>query len=222
MLVESQIDDGYRLAQLLVATGFDVRALFWIRPHEANDWTLCIVSKTYDEKGPTVAYRVVADALPRIPHASITMSYVTVIGESDPMAKDVLSIQDRHPGSMAVRSRQSRLGNVEIDEDYVYPPGAGSEGVGSRRKTRIVGEREECSGGEKRVVEEEIGVIEGVIGEEIFNRSYSRLITEKFGSVEAFASHYPKGYYQVLPERLGGGTRLASTRQRDNSTLKLL
>jgi hypothetical protein len=199
-LVESQIDDGYRLAQLLVAAGFDVKALFWIRPQEEKDWCLYIVSKTYDEKGPTIAYGMIADALPGIPHASITMSDVSVIGESDPMAKDVLSIQDQHPGPMAVRSRQSRLGNVEIDEDYVYPPGAGSEGIGSRRKTRIVGEREECSGGEKRVVAEEIGVVEGVIGEEIFNRSYARLITEKFGSVEAFASYYPKGYYQVLPE----------------------
>jgi hypothetical protein len=177
-----------------------VKAIFWIRPHEENDWTLCIVSKTYDEKGPTVSYRMVVDALPGIPHASIAISDVKVIGENDPIAKDVLSIQDQQPGPMAVGSRQSRLGNVEIDEVYVYPPGSGSEGVGTKRKTRIVGEREVCSGGEKRVVEEEIGVVEGVIGEEIFNRSYARLITKKFGTVEAFASLYPKGYFQFLPE----------------------
>ena len=198
-LVESQIDDGYRLAQQLVAAGFDVKAMFWFRPCEEDDWTLCIVSKTYDEKGPALAYGMVVDALPSIPHKSITLSYIKVIGENNPITKDVLSIQERHPGPMAARSRQSWLGNLEIDEVYVYPAGAGSEGVGSRRKTRIVGEREECSGGEQRIVKEEIGTIEGVIGEEIFNRAYGRLITEKFGSVEAFASHYPKGYFQVLP-----------------------
>jgi hypothetical protein len=199
-LVDSQIDDGYWLALLLVAAGFDVKAIFWFRPHEEKDWTLCIVSKTYDEKGPALAYRMVVDALPGIPHASITMSDVKLIGENDPIAKDVLSIQEKHPGPTAARSRQCRLGNLEIDEVYIYPAGSGSGGVGSKRKTRIVGEREVCNGGEKRVVKEEIGVVDGVVGEEIFNNSYVRLITEKFGSVEAFASHYPKGYFQVLPE----------------------
>ncbi len=120
-LVESQIEDGKKLAEQLMAGGFDVTAAFWVRPSEEGEWTLYIASKTVDEQGPAPSYQAVYDALRRFGSSSLSISDVKVIGVNSAITREVLTIRQRHPGLLPTRSRISRLGDVVVEEVYIYP-----------------------------------------------------------------------------------------------------
>jgi hypothetical protein len=190
-LVENQIDDGFKLTRQLVTAGFDVSAAFWVRTSEDGQWTFYIASKGFDEGGAAVAYRKVADALRLLDDPWISISEIKVIGERDLIARDVLRILRRHPGPMATRSRRATLGTLEAEEVYIYPP---MEGAASQPppKVRIIGVKKVPSGTATRDVEEEVGYVEGFIGEPEFNTKFAALIKSKFGSPEQFAGTYPR------------------------------
>lgn len=120
-LVINQIDDGKRLVNLLIERGFDVRAAFWVRTSEDGQWTLYIASPVVDEKGVAGAHRELYGVYRSIPDAWALLSDVKLIGTNDPMAKEVVDIQARFPSRMATRSRRDHLGDLAIDELYIYP-----------------------------------------------------------------------------------------------------
>ena len=44
-----------------------------------------------------------------------------------------------------------------------------------------------------------VSFVDGILGEEAFNKAYLELITSKFGDVDGFASRYPLGgYFQFV------------------------
>lgn len=199
-LVENQIDDGLKLVELLAAAKFDVTAAWWVRTSEDGRWTLYIASKVVDESGTGDPYREVHRGLTTMSDPWISMSEIKVIGSTDPITKDVLAIQARHPGGMPTRSRKSRLGDLAIEEVYIYSPlSVAGDGRRGKRKTRIIGKREDFSSGERKIIGEEVGVVDGLLGEEAFNKGWLRLINAKFGGIEGFASRYPEGgYFQFM------------------------
>jgi hypothetical protein len=189
-LVDNQIDDGFKLVKQLGTTGFDVAAAFWVRTSEDGQWTLYIASKVVEESGTAAAYRKVADALRQLEDPWVSMSEVKVIGEKNPITTDVLAILRKHPGPMATRSRRPTLGDIETDEVYVYPAVEGA--IRRPPNVRIIGVKKVTSGTETRDVQEEVGQVEGFIGEPEFNTKFTALIRSKFGSPEQFAATYPR------------------------------
>ncbi len=187
-LVENQIDAGWKLADDLAHGGTEVTAAFWVRPSEDGEWSLYLASKLVDEQGPAPAYRAVADALLRLKDPWLSMSEVKVIGANNPITKDVLTMLRQHPGRRAIRSRRPRLGNVETEEVYVYPLGAG----GPAPRTQVIGVREENSGRKKKQVEDVIGEVDGLLGDEGFDRRFVELVTSRCGSMEQFQAKYPR------------------------------
>jgi len=191
-LVENQIDDGFKLVKRLVAEGFPVAAAFWVFPKEEEGyWMLYLASKVYDESGSDAAYGKVVDAWLQLDEPWFSMSEITVIGEKDPITQDVLDILKKHPGPMATRSRRPTLGKMEIEQVYIYPP---VEDAARRPppKVRIIGVKRTVRDSTTEEVPEEVGYVEGFVGEAQFNTKFAELIRSKFGSLEQFALTYPR------------------------------
>jgi hypothetical protein len=191
-LVENQIGDGFKLVKRLVAEGFPVAAAFWVRPSEEEGyWMLYLASKVYDESGPKAAYQKVVDAWLQLDEPWFTMSEITVIREKDPITQDVLAIMRKHPGPMATRSRRPTLGKMDIEEVYIYPP-VEEAALRSPPNIKVIGVKRVARGTTTEEVPEEVGYVEGFIGEAEFNTKFAELIRSKFGSFEQFATTYPR------------------------------
>jgi hypothetical protein len=129
-LVETRIEEGRKLIELLVESGFDVMLGAWVRTIEDDQWFLYLVSDVVEREGMASAYRKLYSIYRSIPDGWVLLSDTKLIGPSNPIAKDLLEIQGRFPAPVPVRSRRPRLGNLSIEEVYVYPPAtAGPGGV---------------------------------------------------------------------------------------------
>ncbi len=119
-LVMEQIDAGAKLAN-----EFDRRtplqAAFWLKESEDGQWYLYLVSDQINDTNFDVAYREVLRLLGRGPHMWLDPFQVKVAGVDDPVAKAVIGIQQKYPGSLAARLRNRMLGDVSVDEVYIYP-----------------------------------------------------------------------------------------------------
>jgi hypothetical protein len=120
-LVTEQIDDGQRLIGRLNASGVPVRAACWVKPAEEDRWSLYVVTPAVDTKGPTGAYREVYGVLRSLGAAWVTDSDVKLLGESSPVARQIIDLLRRNPGRSPVRSGRTMLGGVPVDEVYAYP-----------------------------------------------------------------------------------------------------
>jgi hypothetical protein len=122
VLVDNQIDDGREVVERLASNGFDVTAAAWVKPSEDDRWFLYIASKEVDAKGLTAAFGALRVAMEGMNEPWLSVFEVKFIRTTDPITKDLLDIQRRHPGPFARRSRPPRLGDLATDEVYVYPP----------------------------------------------------------------------------------------------------
>ena len=117
-LVDSQISGGKALLDALRAAGFDVTVSGWTQPSEENDWELYIASDDVDSRGITAAYRTVYLVIQANPELGIDPFDVKLIGPHHPIATDLLAI--RGVARLPTRTRRPRLGNVGVDDTYVY------------------------------------------------------------------------------------------------------
>ena len=127
-LVDNQIDEGLEIAKSLVADGVDLIAIFWAYPESEDDgrWKLYLAARLADEKAWIDVYQKLIDTLPKDEDSWVTLLDVTVIGEEKPLTQIVLDIQRKHPGPVALRSRRRALGDLGIQEVYIYPPVEGA------------------------------------------------------------------------------------------------
>lgn len=125
-LVDEQIESGQHLLEQLCAANFPVRAACWVKPVDEDRWSLYLASSTVDQQGVLPAYREVYRVLRSIESSWITDSDIKLIGEGHSVTGGILEIQKRYPGRMATRSRRSLLGDLPVDEVYVYPPALAS------------------------------------------------------------------------------------------------
>jgi len=121
-LVEDQIDLGKKLIDMLAETGFDVTAAFWVKASEEGSWFLYIASEAVDRLGLAAAYREVYRVFKSAPYEWDLLSEMKLTGKDNPITRDVLEIRNRFANRMATRSRRPQLGNLAIDEVYIYPP----------------------------------------------------------------------------------------------------
>ncbi len=120
-LVDELIDDGRRLIDRLVQENIPVIMASWVKPVEEDRWSLYIATPLLDEKGATRAYREVYRVLRSLGNPWVTDSDISLVGQDDPITRDVLAIKRRFPGRLPTRSRRPQLGNLAVEETYVYP-----------------------------------------------------------------------------------------------------
>lgn len=124
LLVDQKIEDGKFLITGLVRQGFDVTIAFWARTSEEGLWFFYIGSASVHAIGLADAYRAVYGILQQLPHTeiSISISSIKIIEADTPVAKDAIMVRDRYPARLPTRYQGKRLGNMAIEEAYIYPP----------------------------------------------------------------------------------------------------
>ena len=192
-LVDRRINDGRKLLMRLAGVGFDVSVAFWAKTSDDGRWFLYIAAKMVDEKGLAAAYGEAYGVLQSMESPALSMFEVKLISPATPIATDAVRLRDRTRGSHPFLMRVDALGSLSVGEVYIYPVTRKAD-----HKTRIIGCREVSAGGKTEIVNDEIGIVDGLVGEDMFNESYLRLIGEKFGGVDEFALRYPKFFLEIL------------------------
>jgi hypothetical protein len=116
--------DGQKLVDQLPREGFEVTTAFWMKKAENGEWYFYIVSPNVDSERHLRDYGRLHTIIRAMPEPfSINPFEVKLIEPADPIAQDVLRIQQRSPrarvlpGSLGVK----RLGNASIEGAYLYP-----------------------------------------------------------------------------------------------------
>jgi hypothetical protein len=121
-LVERQVDDGAKVAEKLRESGIDVTAAWWMKASEEGQWFLYIASKEVDEQGIATAYRTLHTVVLTLGPLWVDRFDIKLVGRENPLTREVLDILARYPGRMPIRPGRKKLGNVSIDDSYIYPP----------------------------------------------------------------------------------------------------
>jgi hypothetical protein len=121
LLVDERIDDGRSLLAGLVEDGFDVTVAFWAKTSEEGRWFLYVGSTTLRTMSVGDAYRALYGALRRIPSTWITLSDLKIVDADNPVARAAIEVRDRLSARLPTRYKGERLGNLAIEEAYIYP-----------------------------------------------------------------------------------------------------
>jgi hypothetical protein len=119
-LVTEQMDAGAKLV-----SEFDnyapVRAAFWVKESDDDQWFLYLASDRIDDSNFDLAYSEVIRLLGNGPRLWLDPFQVKVIGADDPIAKAVLGHMQKYPGRMPTRYHGRHLGGLSVEEAYIYP-----------------------------------------------------------------------------------------------------
>lgn len=185
-LVRIQFDEGRRFVTRLAVEGVPLTGAFWVKTGEDGRWFLFLATRTVDDKGIFAAYGEAYGVLDHVDCPHISMFDVKLISQGSPIAIDAKSVQDRHRARQPLRLNVSRLGDLSAEEVYIYPAIRMPN-----YRTKVIGCREVEVGGKTEILRDDIGTVEGMVGEDVFNESWLKLINEKFGSIDEFATRYP-------------------------------
>jgi hypothetical protein len=122
LLVENRIDDGHRFIEQLVRDGFAIAAAFWVKTSEEGLWHLYVASPSVSPENTGEAYRTIYSSLSKNPDSSLQLSEIKLINVANPIAREATAVRDRFPGRVPNRWYGKRLGNLSIEEAYIYPP----------------------------------------------------------------------------------------------------
>ena len=123
-LVGMQIEDGQRLIDLLTKNGVPVIAAFWAKESESGEWFLYLATPLVGPDGATrPCYRRVNGLIREMQKAPFWIDplEIKLIGPHDPISKAVTALGDRYQGRSPTRFRGNRLGDLTVDEAYIYP-----------------------------------------------------------------------------------------------------
>ncbi len=126
VLVDNRIDDGRKLVSQLLSDGFEVTAAFWVRTREERLWFFYIASPSVSPEKIGDSYRVVYESMRKIPGSGVSLSEIKLVRPENPIARDVIAMRDRSPGRMPIHYSGVALGDLAIEDIYVYPKALGS------------------------------------------------------------------------------------------------
>ncbi len=122
LLVTGQFEDGQRLLEQLARDGVDVTVAFWVRMVVGRPWWELYIGSTWVDAGNIGgAVKKVHAYLTRAPAPSVSLSQVRLVPVSDPAAAAARAIRDRYPGMVPTHYRGERLGDLSVEEVYIYP-----------------------------------------------------------------------------------------------------
>ena len=123
-LVEMQLQEGQRLIDRLIKEGVAVTAAAWVKETESGDWYLYLATPLVTEDGgKRPAYHRVNAVILEMQREGFAMDPIEkkVIGPHDPIAKDIVANRSSGPTGPPTPFRGSRLGDLAVDEAYIYP-----------------------------------------------------------------------------------------------------
>jgi hypothetical protein len=120
LLVDDQIDNGQAIIDQLLADGIDVAVAFWVKNDEGL-WRLSIASPRFDDRKPGENYLAIRDSLAKVPDPEARFWPINLINDRNPAARDALRIAGRPGKEEGIRYRGPRLGELPIDDAYIYP-----------------------------------------------------------------------------------------------------
>jgi hypothetical protein len=123
-LVEMQIKEGQRLIDRLAHEGVAVTAAAWVKESESGDWYLYLATPLVSEGGgKRPAYHRINAVIREMQYEGFGMDPFEkkVIGPHDPIAKAIIANRVGRLGGPPTPFRGSRLGNLAVEEAYIYP-----------------------------------------------------------------------------------------------------
>jgi hypothetical protein len=120
-LVERRIDDGRKLIELLTQKDIDVVAAAWVLTSEDGNWFLYVATEEVDKSGQATAYAKVYNVLRSMADTCISTSDVKLVGKKNSITNDILSFQRQLTDIPFAQYRDRLLGNIGVEEVYVYP-----------------------------------------------------------------------------------------------------
>jgi hypothetical protein len=128
LLVEDRIDGGRQLIAELVRDGFDVAVAFWAKPSEEELWSLYLASASVDAENLGNRYQQVYACWSRLndhQFSFFSFSEIKIIPASNPIAQNAIAVRDRYAARIPTRYHGKSLGNLAIEEAYIYPQAIG-------------------------------------------------------------------------------------------------
>jgi hypothetical protein len=190
-LFVEDVDQGARFVEQL-SKHLTVNAACWIKKVDKTDWRLLVVSPGVDESR-TFGFELIRRVLAELPEPRVEPNRVHFVSAEGTVGADLCQRQRAYPVRLR-RGHTHRVGSgrdyVLAQELYLYP--APSAWPAHVARTRVVGIREDASTDPPRQIEEEIGFVEGLIGEDDFSRRFAEMVRSRFGSVEQFRARYPR------------------------------
>ncbi len=123
-LVEMQIKEGQTLLERLTHEGIEVTAAAWVKESESGDWYLYLATPLVGkDRATNAAYGRVNAVIREMEKEGFGMDPFAkkLIGPHDPIARDIVAHRGHLAGSPK-RFSNSRLGNLAVEEAYLYPP----------------------------------------------------------------------------------------------------
>ena len=120
-----QITEGQTLIDRLTHEGISVMAAAWVKESESGDWYLYLATPLVTEGGgKRPAYHRVNAVIREMQKEGFGMDPFEkkVVGPHDSIAKDMIANRGGRPGGPPTPFRGSRLGELYVDEAYIYPP----------------------------------------------------------------------------------------------------
>jgi hypothetical protein len=126
LLVENRIEDGEKVLTEFIKSGFDVAVAFWVLTAEEGLWFLYISSNAVNARKVGDAYGTLVLCLTKMPDAAVSLSHVKLVHPSEPIAREAIAVRDRelarlHHARVPVRFYGKRLGELAIEEAFIYP-----------------------------------------------------------------------------------------------------
>ncbi len=103
---------------------YPVKACFWLKRSDDDQWYLYVASEKIDARSEQTAYTEVVRSAKRIEGAYLDSFRVKLVRVNDPIVRAVLDIQNRYPGRIGTYFNGPRLGGEDVDSVYIYPAAA--------------------------------------------------------------------------------------------------
>jgi hypothetical protein len=129
-LVETQIREGQRLLDRLAQDGVQVTAAAWVKEAESGDWYLYLATPLVPEGGGRrLAYHRVNEVIRELLNEGFAMDPYAkkVVAPDDPIARDIVAHRNGVPGGPPALFRGSRLGDLPVEDAFIYPQPAAVE-----------------------------------------------------------------------------------------------
>lgn len=121
-LVDRFIAEGRQLVDALRAKGHVVPSAVWIRSVDSIDWRLHLCLQDIDTLGYREAYQIVDETMRELKLQGFELFDIRLMNVSDPVARDVAARQSQWPAPIDTVFRGYELGDLPIEEAFIYAP----------------------------------------------------------------------------------------------------
>lgn len=98
-----------------------LQAAFWLKEGDVGHWYLHLASDQIDDSNFDLAYGEVIRLMGAGPHVWLDPFQVKVTGVEDPVAKEIIALQQRYPQPANPWVRSRLLGGRYVENAYLYP-----------------------------------------------------------------------------------------------------